>query len=73
MERSRLVYILLALFLGGLGIHNFYAGYKSKGIKQLLCTFPGILLLGIPTLICTIWVLVDICTVSQDADGKPMK
>ena len=73
MERSRLVYILLALFLGVLGIHNFYAGYKSKGIKQLLCTFPGILLLGIPTLICGIWVLVDICTVSQDADGKPVK
>lgn len=73
MERSRLVYILLALFLGGWGVHNFYAGYKKKAITQLLCTFPGVLLLCIPTLICCIWVLVDICTVSQDAEGKPMK
>ncbi len=69
MKRNRLVYILLALFLGGLGIHNFYAGYKKKAIIQLLCVLPGAILF-IPAIIEFIWVLVDICTVTKDADGK---
>lgn len=27
--KSRLAYILMGLFLGGLGVHNFYAGYNG--------------------------------------------
>ncbi len=69
-KKQRLIYILLALFLGGLGIHNFYAGYKKKAIIQLLCLFPGSILV-IPALVVMIWVLVDICTVTKDADGVP--
>ncbi|MBR5130278.1 MAG: NINE protein [Alphaproteobacteria bacterium] len=69
MKRNRLVYILLALFLGGLGIHNFYAVYTKKAIIQLLCVIPGAVLV-IPAIIEFIWVLVDICTVTKDADGK---
>ena len=69
MKRNRLVYILLAIFLGGLGIHNFYAGYTKKAIIQLLCVIPGVALV-IPAIIEFIWVLVDICTVTKDADGK---
>ena len=43
--KSRLIYILLALFLGGFGVHNFYAGYTGKGVAQLLLTIPfGILI-----------------------------
>ena len=68
MQKSRLIYILLAIFLGGLGIHNFYAGYKKKAITQILCVFPGCLLV-IPVFVAMIWVLVDICTVTHDADG----
>lgn len=69
MKKSRLIYILLALFLGGLGIHNFYAGYTKKAIIQLLCTFPGALLV-VPVLILGIWILVDIVTVTKDAEGN---
>lgn len=29
---------LLGIFLGSLGIHNFYLGYMTKGIIQLLLT-----------------------------------
>ena len=36
MPKSRLAYILLAILLGTLGIHNFFAGYTGKGIAQLL-------------------------------------
>lgn len=35
---------LLALFLGLLGIHNFYLGYKKKGLVQLLLTLGGFFL-----------------------------
>jgi TM2 domain-containing membrane protein YozV len=69
-SKSRVAYILLGLFLGGLGIHNFYAGYGGKGLIQLLLT----LLTGwlvIPLLVVLIWVIVEVCTVTQDADGHP--
>ncbi len=35
-SRSRLAYILLALFLGGLGVHNFYARRARRGAGQLV-------------------------------------
>ena len=69
MQRTRLVYILLAIFLGGLGVHNFYAGYTKKAIIQLLCCTIGAALV-IPLIVGAIWILVDIFTVTKDADGK---
>ena len=66
MQKSRLAYILLGLFLGGLGIHNFYAGYTGKGIAQLLIT---ILSGGFLALVVWIWVIIEICTVTKDAQG----
>ncbi len=66
--KSRTSYILLGVFLGGLGIHNFYAGYTGKALAQLLTN----LIIGwliIPWIAISIWVLVEICTVVEDADG----
>lgn len=69
-SKSRLAYILLGLFLGCLGVHNFYAGYAGRGISQLLITiFTGWLIL--PLLIVTVWVIVEICSVTRDARGVP--
>lgn len=65
--KSRIVYIILGLFLGCLGIHNFYAGYTGKGIAQLLIT---LLTFGIGAIVVSIWVLIEICTVAKDASGK---
>ena len=68
--KSRLAYILLALFFGGLGIHNFYAGYTGKGITQLLlCVL--LFWLVIPLIIVGLWVLIEIITVTKDAKGIP--
>ena len=39
--KSQLIAALLAFFLGYLGIHNFYLGYKKKAMTQLLITLAG--------------------------------
>lgn len=36
MEKSKVVAGLLGIFLGSLGIHKFYLGYKKEGIIMLL-------------------------------------
>ena len=68
IAKSRLAYILLGLFLGGFGIHNFYAGYAGRGVAQLLITlFIGWLV--VPLIAVFIWIIVEICTVTRDAQG----
>ncbi len=67
--KQRIVYILLALFLGTLGVHNFYAGRTGVAVTQLLIT----LLLGwlvLPLAAVGIWVIVEMCTVTKDASGR---
>lgn len=69
--KSRAVFVLLGLFLGGLGVHNFYAGYTGRGIAQLLImiltgwTGVGIVVVGI-------WALIEIITVTTDANGEQL-
>lgn len=66
--KSRLAYILLGLFLGCLGVHNFYAGYTGKGVAQLLISLLSITILS-PVVF--IWVIIEIITVTKDAKGIP--
>ncbi len=68
LPKSRLAYILLAVFLGSLGIHNFYAGYTGRGIAQLLISLLSFSLLS---LFVWIWALVEACTVTKDAKDVP--
>lgn len=85
-KKSRAVFILLGLFFGGLGIHNFYIGRTSTGLWEALigvigagifgvCIFNGIPYnlgsLMLGTL--TIWILWEIFTTTQDAAGNPLK
>ena len=46
--KSQVTAFILALLVGGLGIHRFYLGYTWQGIVQLL-TFGG----------CGIWAMID--------------
>ena len=69
--KSRGTYIVLGIFLGSFGVHNFYAGYHGKGAAQLIITLAlGWLVVGF--LITGIWALVEVCTVKVDAKGNPM-
>ena len=66
--KSQTAYILLAVFFGYFGVHNFYAGYTGKAFVQLLIT---ILSCGCAFFIPYIWAIIEICTVNQDAKGIP--
>ncbi|HEX6818918.1 MAG TPA: NINE protein [Ktedonobacterales bacterium] len=60
-----LVTLLLAIFLGYLGVHRFYVGKIGTGLLELF-TFGG----------CGIWWLVDVILIATgaftDAEGRPL-
>lgn len=69
-QKSKMTAGLLGIFLGGLGIHNFYLGYTGKAIAQIVLS----LCFGIGA----IWGLVEgimILTgsIKTDANGVPLK
>jgi TM2 domain-containing membrane protein YozV len=57
--KSQLVALILAIFVGVIGIHRFYLGYTTYGILQLL-TGGG----------CGIWALIDLIRIAT-GDLKP--
>jgi TM2 domain-containing membrane protein YozV len=67
--KDRVAYVLLAVLLG-IGIHNFYAGYTTRGLIQLLVS---ILSCGILWFFMWIWGIIEACTVTQDANGVRFK
>ena len=68
--RSRAVYVVLAIFLGGLGIHNFYAARNGTGVAQLLIMLFGFWLI-LPIFIVWIWVIIEAIAVTTDGYGVP--
>ncbi len=75
-DKSKMAAGLLGIFLGSLGIHNFYLGYTSKAVAQLLLTLIGsFITCGISAVACEIWGLVEgimILTGKIDKDAKGM-
>jgi TM2 domain-containing membrane protein YozV len=61
--KSRLTFILLGIFLGAFGVHNFYAGYFKRGMAQVGLT---VLTLFYGSLVTWIWALVEVVTVDRD-------
>jgi TM2 domain-containing membrane protein YozV len=66
--KTRLTYILLALFLGGLGVHNFYSGHTKHGVIKLVL----LVACGLGLLVNPIWSIVEIIAVKQDAQGNTL-
>ena len=81
-QKSKIVAGLLGILLGVYGAHNFYLGYTTKAILQLVGTIVGILLCCIYIgylLIFGIWVWVLIesimiftGSINVDANGVPL-
>lgn len=55
-QKSKVAAGLLGIFLGTLGVHNFYLGHTVKGVIQLLIT---VLSLGFLSWVSWIWGLVE--------------
>ncbi len=75
VQKSKMAAGLLGIFLGGLGVHNFYLGYTGKAVAQLLIS---VLSCGTLAAASSIWGLVEgimILTGSINKDGKgvPLK
>lgn len=64
-QKNKIVAGLLGLFLGTLGIHNFYLGYAGKGIAQLLMT---ILSFGLLSPVTWLWSLIESILILTDSN-----
>ena len=61
---------LLGIFLGSIGVHNFYLGYTGRAVGQLLLT---VLTCGVLSFVSGIWGLIEgimILTDTITVDGK---
>lgn len=72
--KSKIAAGILGIFLGSLGIHNFYLGYNGKAVAQLLMT---VLSCGLLSVVTAIWGLIEgilILTgsINVDAEGNPL-
>lgn len=72
--KSKMAAGLLGIFLGGLGVHNFYLGYTGKAIGQLLIS---VLSCGVLSFVSAIWGLIEgilILTgsINTDAEGNSL-
>lgn len=72
--KSKLAAGLLGIFLGAFGVHNFYLGYTSKAVIQLLMT---LLSCGILATVSEIWGIIEgiliLCgNINTDADGNSL-
>ena len=77
-QKSKIAAGLLGIFLGGIGVHNFYLGYTSKAITQLLLTLVGWIACGIGPVIAGVWgliegVLILTGSINEDANGNRLQ
>jgi len=64
--KTRVIFVLLGIFLGIFGAHNFYAGYVKKGTIQLCVTLLTCFYGAVAS---WVWAVIEICTINQDAEG----
>ena len=78
-QKSKLVAVLLAFFLGSIGIHDFYLGYTKEGVGQLMMGgLCGLMTLGIATICSWIWAICEGIALikgkmTKDANRQPLK
>lgn len=81
--KSKVCAGLLAIFLGAYGVHNFYLGYTTKAVIQLVGTIVSffLMLIGIGFITLSaigIWALIEGImilsgSINVDGNGMPLK
>lgn len=66
-DKSRWLFVLLAILLGQIGIHNFYAGHNFRGICQLVLT---LITFGYIAGFMMFLNVLEAIFVTEDGDGK---
>ena len=64
MKVNKTIYIIVALILGGLGVHKFYADQVGQGILHLVFFWTGI-----PSVVAIIHAIIVIFTKKADEYG----
>jgi hypothetical protein len=64
--KSRTTYVVLGIFLGAFGAHNFYAGYTGRAVGQLCLSVLTLFYLALAS---WVWAVVEICIVDKDSAG----
>jgi len=67
LEKSRTTYVLLGIFLGSLGVHNFYAKRTGCAVAQLIL---GLTLFGM--IVTGPWSIIEACVVTTDGQGRTL-
>ncbi|MBQ3775068.1 MAG: TM2 domain-containing protein [Ruminobacter sp.] len=68
---DKLIYILLAFFLGALGVHKFYAGQTGMGIIYLvMCLASFLVIPGLVLLVCVWWEIIVAAMANADENGR---
>jgi TM2 domain-containing membrane protein YozV len=70
-QKEKMVAGLLGILIGGFGVHNFYLGYTTKGIIQIVVTIVTCGIGAIWGLIEGIMILTG--SINTDANGVPLK
>lgn len=70
-QKSKMAAGLLGIFLGGFGIHNFYLGFTSKAIIQIIVTLVTCGIGAVWGFIEGIMILTG--SINKDANGIPLK
>ena len=67
--KSRTAYIVLGVFLGAFGVHNFYAGYTARALGQVCLTIFTLPFVPFLAIVSWAWAVVEISIVDKDSNG----
>jgi hypothetical protein len=70
--KQRGIFIILGLLIGGIGAHNFYAGFYGRGVVQLILTILAFAIYPLAAVAVGAWILIELITVSDDSEGLKM-
>jgi TM2 domain-containing membrane protein YozV len=70
VQKSKLTAGLLGIFIGSLGIHNFYLGFTNRAILQIVLTIVTCGAAGLWGFIEGIMILAG--SINKDANGVPL-
>ena len=64
--KDKLVIVLVLLFLGGFGVHNFVMGENKKGIAKIVLCFAGFLTCGITDIVLGVLLIIELVRILTD-------